>query len=249
MQQARRMETIGAFASGIAHNFNNIVGAIIGYAEGWSSQRHQVVGRPARNLRAIRRAGERASDLVNQIPNLRQAPDRGSTIDGCTRALLVEATALLRASLPSSIELLVEQTPDPAIVSGEPAQIQQVIVNLCAEGNAAQAMKRARLCRGPPGDPQYRSRPTIPAVTMRQSRPDNTRTRMHGLFSFGRISGLRGRIDAEVGNHLFRAAYRHPDDQGGNGLGLATVREIVRGSPHGKGPDRCTHADRIRNTL
>ncbi len=66
LQQARRMETVGALASGIAHNFNNIVGAILGYTE-MAEVQLAADSRPARNLKEIRRAGERARDLVDQI--------------------------------------------------------------------------------------------------------------------------------------------------------------------------------------
>ena len=60
------METIGALASGIAHNFNNIVGAILGYTE--MAEAQVVTGsRPAHNLAEIRRAGEQARNLVDQI--------------------------------------------------------------------------------------------------------------------------------------------------------------------------------------
>ena len=66
LQQARRMETIGTFASGIAHNFNNIVGAILGYTE-MADAPVRSGGQPAANLAEIRRAGERARELVDQI--------------------------------------------------------------------------------------------------------------------------------------------------------------------------------------
>ena len=59
------METVGALASGIAHNFNNIVGAT-GHTEIAEVQLASD-SRLARSLKEIRRAGERARDLVDQI--------------------------------------------------------------------------------------------------------------------------------------------------------------------------------------
>ncbi len=136
LQQARRMETVGALASGIAHNFNNIVGAILGYAE--MAEAHIASdSRPARNLDEIRRAADRARDLVDQLlafgrqRDIRRVP---MSVD----ALVDEAQSLLRASLPPTIELTIGEVPDTAIVSGEPGQLQQVLLNLC--NNAAQAM-------------------------------------------------------------------------------------------------------------
>jgi signal transduction histidine kinase len=69
LQQVRRLDTIGALASGIAHNFNNIVGAILGYAE--MAQGQMEAGKmPAAHLLEIKQAGERARDLVEQILRL-----------------------------------------------------------------------------------------------------------------------------------------------------------------------------------
>ena len=66
LHQARRMETVGALASGIAHNFNNIVGAILGQTE-IAEQQVASDSRAARSVTEIRRAAERARDLVDQI--------------------------------------------------------------------------------------------------------------------------------------------------------------------------------------
>src|SRR5260370_885601 len=136
LQQARRMETIGALASGIAHNFNNITGAILGYTETAQAQVGPH-GRLAGSLREIRRAGERARDLVDQILTFgRRAALRRSSI--CIKTLIVETKSLLEASLRPHMNLVVRATLQQTVVSGEPAQLQQVILNLC--NNAAQAM-------------------------------------------------------------------------------------------------------------
>jgi C4-dicarboxylate-specific signal transduction histidine kinase len=66
LQQARRMETIGTFTSGIAHNFNNILGGILGHTEMVEEQLSSDA-RPRRNLDAIHRGAERARELIDQI--------------------------------------------------------------------------------------------------------------------------------------------------------------------------------------
>ena len=136
LQQGRRMEAVGALASGVAHNFNNIVGAILGYTEMAEAQ-VEPDSRPAHSLGEIRRAGERARDLVDQIMTFgRRRDSRRRPTD--VRSLIAESAALLRASLPPATELVVREAPSTAIVSAEPVQLQQVILNLCI--NAAQAM-------------------------------------------------------------------------------------------------------------
>ena len=136
LQQGRRMEAVGALASGVAHNFNNIVGAILGYTEMAEAQ-VDPDSRPAHSLGEIWRAGERARDLVDQIMTFgRRRDSRRRPTD--VRSLIAELAALLRASLSPATDLVVREAPSTAIVSAEPVQLQQVILNLCI--NAAQAM-------------------------------------------------------------------------------------------------------------
>jgi signal transduction histidine kinase len=135
LQQARRMETIGALASGFAHNFNNIVGAILGYTEMAGAQLVPD-SQPARSLGEIRRAGERARDLVDQILAFGRRRD-AQRMPVSVKGLVAETSSLLHASLPSQIQLVVREVPDAAVAAGQAGQLQQVILNLC--NNAAQA--------------------------------------------------------------------------------------------------------------
>jgi signal transduction histidine kinase len=112
LQQARRMETIGTFASGIAHNFNNIVGAILGYTE--MADAHIRGGaRPTASLAEIRRAGKRAGELVDRILTFgRRGEGRRAAV--CMKALIAETRSLLGASLPSHVELQIHETSENA---------------------------------------------------------------------------------------------------------------------------------------
>jgi DAHL domain/His Kinase A (phospho-acceptor) domain len=136
LQQAHRMETVGTLTSGIAHNFNNILGGILGHSE-VIEEHLGPDARPLRNLDAIRRGAERARDLVDQILTFGRHRDaRRRPLSA--RAVVAEAASLLNVSLPPGIDLVIHEPPVTAVVSGEPAQLQQVILNLC--NNAAQAM-------------------------------------------------------------------------------------------------------------
>jgi len=129
LQQSRRMETIGALASGVAHNFNNIVAAILGYTE-MAEARVEADNQPAWEIAEIRRAGERAQDLVEQILAFgRQRSARREPV--CVRDLLAKAVSLLQVSLPSGIDLVLHDASGPAVIVGDPGQLQQVILNLC----------------------------------------------------------------------------------------------------------------------
>jgi signal transduction histidine kinase len=210
LQQARRMETIGALSSGIAHNFNNIIGAILGFTETAQAE----VGphdRVAGSLGEIRRAGERARDLVDQLLTFgrRGTPSRSSI---CIKALIAETKSLLEASLRPQIGLVVNGTPRQVIVSGEPAQLQQVILNLC--NNAAQAMDAAGTI-----EVEIDARDIGSELSMG-----------HGELVRGHyvvisiIDSGRG-MDEALLERIFEPFFTTRPE--GNGLGLATVREIV----------------------
>ena len=210
LQQARRMETIGALSSGIAHSFNNITGAILGYTETAQAQ-VEPHGRVAGSLSEIRRAGERARDLVDQILTFgRRTAPRRSRI--CIKALIRETKSLLEASLPPQINLDVRLALRQMIVSGERAQLQQVILNLC--NNAAQAMDEAGTI-----DIDIDSRDIEDALSM-----------AHGEIVRGHyvvisiIDSGRG-MDEALLERIFEPFFTTRPE--GNGLGLATVREIV----------------------
>jgi signal transduction histidine kinase/CheY-like chemotaxis protein len=210
LQRARRMETIGAFASGIAHNFNNIIGAILGYAE--TAQAHVRPGsRPVESLAEIRRAGERARDLVHQILTFgRRSDARKARV--CVNSLVAEAKSLLDASLSPYVNIIVRTTAEPTIVMGEAAQLQQVILNVC--NNAAQAIDA-------PGSIE------IDVTSQELDRPVQTE---HGNLVPGRYTVIsvvdpgRG-MDEMTQERIFEPFFS--TRVGGNGLGLATVREIV----------------------
>jgi signal transduction histidine kinase len=211
LQQARRMETIGTFASGIAHNFNNIVGAILGYTEmadiGIRSE-----GQPAASLAGIRSAGERARELVDQILDFgRRGEGRRERI--CLKALVAETDRLLAASLPSHVRIAVNTTSERVAVSADPAQLQQAILNIC--NNAAQAMDR-------PGVIEIQ----IGVVELADALRMGNVWIGPGRFATISISDPGAGMDAATLERIFEPFFTTRSD--GNGLGLATVREFVQ---------------------
>ncbi len=211
LQQARRLETLGTFSSGIAHNFNNILGGIIGHSEVIEER----LGSDARlksNLGGIRRAAERARDLVDQILAFGRRRDDHREPLG-VRALVAEAASLLNVSLPSGIVLSIDEPPPDAVVSGEPSQLQQVILNLCH--NAAQAMENSGRI----------------AVDAQMHDVDIARSLTHGELRAGRhvciaVTDAGRGMDQTTLARIFEPFFTTRSD--GNGLGLSTVREIVR---------------------
>ncbi len=209
--RASRLEALGTFASGIAHNFNNVIGAVLGYAE------MAAVGLPretqaARYVQEIHQAGQRAQDLVGRILEF-GTRGRSSRAVVWLDELLAETASMLRASLPSETSLVVDLAAPGGAVVAESAQLQQAVVNLVR--NAVEASK--------PGE----------RVTLRSSfeRPTAPRSLSHGTAPPGdyvRIdvvdTGI-GMDEATLGQ-IFQPFFT--TRPAGTGLGLATVREIVQ---------------------
>lgn len=129
LQQAQKMEAIGTMAGGIAHEFNNILAAIMGYAD-------LVLLKPGQDedviesVRQIKKASTRAKDLVLQI----LAYSRKSTIQRYpvqAAVIIKETLMLLRATLPTTVELKQHIDERNTMINIDPTELHQVITNLC----------------------------------------------------------------------------------------------------------------------
>ena len=134
--QAQKMESIGTLAGGIAHDFNNILTAILGYAE---LAKQQAKGEElTTKIDAISNAGWRARDLVKQILTFsRQTMTEKSAVE--IAPIIKEALKLLRASIPTTIEIKENINSQCGTVFANPTQIHQILMNLCT--NSYHAMR------------------------------------------------------------------------------------------------------------
>jgi PAS domain S-box-containing protein len=137
LHQAQKMEAMGTLAGGIAHDFNNILGAILGYTEmALFDTKEKTVIRA--NLQEVLKATSRAKDLVKQILAFsRQSEQEKRPIQ--SKLIIKEALKLLRASLPSTIEIK-QYITTTGTIQADPTQIHQVLMNLAT--NAAHAMRQ-----------------------------------------------------------------------------------------------------------
>ena len=136
LRQAQKMEAIGTLAGGIAHDFNNILSAIIGYTE-LAEYEIPEGSKTREKLKEVLKAGRRAKDLVKQILAFSRQGDQERKPLQISH-IVKEALKLLRASLPTTIEIRRNIEPDTGIIEADPTQIHQVLMNLCT--NAAHAM-------------------------------------------------------------------------------------------------------------
>jgi PAS domain S-box-containing protein len=129
LRESQKMEALGTLAGGVAHDFNNIIGAIMGNVE--LARQDVGPGHAAQeSLEEIGKASRRAKALVQQILAFgrRQVIDRKAI---SLAPVVQEAARLLRAALPAGVGLNVQCAPDAPVALADAAQIEQVLLNLC----------------------------------------------------------------------------------------------------------------------
>lgn len=202
LARARRMETVGTMASGISHNFNNIIGAIRGNVD--AAQMCLAPRIPAQShLSQISRALDHASDLIEGILGFGRAQNYNMQ-SVHLNLLLSQTLSLLAASLPRTVDLDVQPLAGSVHTWGNPAQLQQVILNLAT--NAAQAMSMR-------GTVSIRLS-AIGDDTDGPATRAQLEVRDHGVG-----------IPAQRLSRIFDPFFTTRD--GGTGLGLATVKQII----------------------
>ncbi|MDT8336156.1 MAG: histidine kinase dimerization/phospho-acceptor domain-containing protein, partial [Desulfurivibrionaceae bacterium] len=121
LQQTQKLEAIGTLAGGIAHDFNNALGPIMGYTE-MAMDELDEGSLVRRNLGHVLVCAERARDLVQQI--LAFSRDGGTKVAPLNAAPVVaETVQLLRASLPTTVEIRTRVEMGDAWVNANPSHI------------------------------------------------------------------------------------------------------------------------------
>jgi PAS domain S-box-containing protein len=137
LRQAQKMEAVGTLAGGIAHDFNNMLASIIGFAD---LARDEVPeGSPARRfVEQIYKAGLKGRELIKQMLTFaRQTGQEKKQVP--IGPLIMEGLKVLRASIPSTVDIGFHAGSESVSVLGDETQIRQVFMNLCA--NAGHAMR------------------------------------------------------------------------------------------------------------
>ena len=212
-RQAQKMEAIGVLAGGIAHDFNNILSAILGYTD---LALHEVApsGPATQYLQAVLTAGRRAQSLVLQILTFSRAsePER---IPVQPRLIVKEALKLLRASLPTTIDIRQEIDEYDGTILADPTQMHQVLMNLCA--NAEYAM------RDTGGILEVR----LDTVALDTSAVAHYAELAPGSYVRLTIRDTGHGITPEVASRVFEPFFTTKGVGQGTGMGLAVVHGIV----------------------
>ncbi|MCL6708990.1 two-component system VirA-like sensor kinase [Pseudomonas sp. R2.Fl] len=214
LEHAQRLEAVGTLAGGIAHEFNNVLSAILGYGE----MAHQLLRRPSMTRQYVEKilmSGERAKHIVDQILTFSRKRERAVKPFDVTEAV-ADILPLLQVTFGSKVALDVVLCKRPAVVEGSPIEMHQIVMNLCK--NATEASTRGQ------------------HVTIEVSAADirRRRTTSHGEISAGSYVCLSVRdhgpgIPESVLPHVFEPFFTTKPQSGGTGLGLSVVHGIVSG--------------------
>ncbi len=213
LRQAQKMEAIGLLAGGVAHDFNNILMVVSGFSE--LALRSLEANHEARaSIEEVKKASKSGSLLTRQLLALsRKQVFRPKVIN--LNSLVFELEKILRSVIGESIELATRLGEDLFNVLADPAQIEQVLLNLTL--NSRDAV-------GASGTICIETTNIVPAENCGNSGPDFLRS-PHVRLTV-RDDGCG--IDEETKSRMFEPFFTTKEKGKGTGLGLSTVHGIVK---------------------
>ena len=220
LRQAERLENLGELAGGVAHDFNNLLAVILSYASfireeltttgpDWAQHRDAALT----DLKQVTLAAERAARLTRQLLAFsRREATRPQVI--YLGEVITGITEMLRRTIGEHVELVTSLAGDLWPVLADPAQMEQLMVNLAV--NARDAM--------PGGGTLIIETSNI---TVDADSVAGGSTAPHGQNVRLRVSDTGTGMSSEVIEHAFEPFYTTKEDGTGTGLGLASVYGIV----------------------
>lgn len=214
LKQAHKIEAIGTMAGGIAHEFNNILGIILGNAElavedipEWNPAKYC--------LEEIRIASLRAKDVIRQILSFaRKTPATHKPINIAT--IVRESLKLIRATIPASVEIRQHILCHTEMILANPTEINQIIMNLCS--NSVHSMKNETGILGV----------SLEKVHLDQSEAAKFEDLAPGEYVQFMVTDTGSGINPEIMDRIYDPYFTTKDVDEGLGMGLAVVYGIVK---------------------
>ena len=215
LQQAHKWEALGQLAGGIAHEFNNLLGIILGSAE--LLQHHLLdlkPGKMAPYIDHIQRAGDRASSLVSKMLAFSQGSS-GQLKPLQLHALIREELGMLRTLLPTSMRVETDFVEELPSILMDPAEFSQALLNLAINGRDAME-----------GD-------GVLTIRLGWARgPEKECSICHQLVQGDwvelAVADTGCGMDSGIFNRIFDPFFTTKDVGKGSGMGLSVVLGIVR---------------------
>jgi PAS domain S-box-containing protein len=215
LQQSRKMEAVGRLAGGIAHDFNNLLTIITGYTD-LALSRPTVPLDLRNDIERIESASGRAAALVRQLLAFsRKQVLQPKTLD--LNAIVVNIEKLLRRLIGDHIEMITSVQDDIGKVKADPAQIEQVIMNLVV--NARDALPIGGRILLETSNVELDSNYVLDHISAKP-----------GRYVMLAVSDTGVGMDAGTVAHIFEPFYTTKESGRGTGLGLSTVYGIVKQS-------------------
>ncbi len=215
LQQSQKMEAIGTLAGGIAHDFNNILSIILGYAEMLQNDIEEETP-AARKLDQIINAGDRATELVTQILTFSRQVEE-ELIPLHMDIVVKETLKMLRAAIPSTVEVSRNISQENMTVMASPTQIHQIIMNLCT--NAYQSLAE---------DGGEIKVLLSPATIGLNDKIGHDELLHPGEYVLLEVSDTGVGISEENIRRIFEPYFTTKSKEEGTGLGLSVVHGIVK---------------------
>jgi signal transduction histidine kinase/ActR/RegA family two-component response regulator len=208
----QRVEALGFLAASVAHDFNNVLTAIIGYAE--LAGEHAPVGSDSQqNIERLLAATERARVLVRRV--LTFDPRRSVRYRPTSIApIVVEVSEQVRATLPPSIELTLHGLDQAVLTTGDPTEMHQVVMNLCT--NAVHAMPKG-------GSLEIR----LEALEIHAPKSLALGQVLPGRWACLSVKDSGIGLAEEQTTSIFEPFYTTRSPAHGTGIGLTVVRNII----------------------
>jgi signal transduction histidine kinase/CheY-like chemotaxis protein len=222
LREAEKLEAIGRLAGGVAHDFNNIIGAIMGFAS--FLQQDLPEGSEQNGFaKRILGASERAKELIEQI--LTFARVRSTDEDAADLNAVAEQTIeIFKVTLPQNIRLELARSAAPLMVASSAARLSQLVLNLCINAREAVGDKDGRIALAfeemPHDEPAFAAESREGEVTIGTFDPLQRYARF-------RVSDTGAGIDAKVLSQIFEPFFTTKGRTRGTGLGLAVAHGVI----------------------
>jgi PAS domain S-box-containing protein len=213
LRRSQRLESMGTLAGGICHDFNNILSAMLGFAElsllelpdhGFDEIKD--------NINEITYAGNKAKNLIRQILIFSKNQDRDLKIIKF-QSIIKDSIKLLKAFIPKSLLISLDLYEGPETLNADPIQIQQIIINVCTNSYQAMPNKKGTI-----------------EIILEKVIPDENLLRTQPNLTFGQYFKLTFKdsgcgMSKDTMERMFDPFFTTRSE--GTGLGLSTVYGIV----------------------
>ena len=218
LQHGQRLQLMGTLTGGIAHEFNNFLTPITGYADlimADADPESEIYD----NAREISEAAEKARDVVKQISAMSRRNVETIYDAVSVKKILEQTRKLVETNCPKQIEILEQVDLNEEEVLGSMTQLQQVLLNICI--NAIHAIGKAEGTLTLSAD-------VVPRSELLLRFPDEKIPEVWPSYVRIRIADNGSGMDKETLQHIFEPFFTTKKTGEGTGLGLALAEQIIR---------------------